>query len=99
MTVKDKDRIINAILAIVTSFIVAFAIFSFQVKNDANNDNCEKIRNLEINKADRVEVDQKLKDLKSESESVKVEILNRLERMDKKQDVFYEHIIELNKRK
>jgi hypothetical protein len=99
MTVKDKDRVINAVLAVVTSFIVAFIMFSFQVQNDDDNANSEKIRNLEINKADRVEVDQKLKDLKSDSESTKTEILNRLERMDKKQDAFYEHIIELNKRK
>jgi mannitol-specific phosphotransferase system IIBC component len=99
MTVKDKDRVINAVLAVVTSFIVAFIMFSFQVQNDDDNANSEKIRNLEINKADRVEVDQKLKDLKADSESTKTEILNRLERMDKKQDAFYEHIIELNKRK
>lgn len=73
MTTKDKDRLINAILASVTSFIVAFSIYSFQVNREDKTGTTAKIEKLQIEKASKVELNE-----------TKTELINYVDKQDQK---------------
>lgn len=99
MTKTQKEKWLERLFGIVSAIIVSIAIYSFTSSKDESKALINKVNELDKTKASTEYVDKKCLEVQTKSEKDRSEIMERLDRMEIKQDKTLDYIIELNKRK